>query len=97
MNGGVMDISFDSLEELYRRIKPALHTKQEEMHRNGYPYIKEEDIWNYLKEIKWVKSKNLLLYEMVSDVLNASNEAIDLYLKEKMNMRNRTVYFKEED
>ena len=65
-----MDVEFNSLEELYRRIKPALHTKKEEMKRNGYPYIKEEDIWNYLKEVKWVHSKNLSLYQMVSDVLN---------------------------
>ena len=90
-----MDIVFESLEELYKRIKPALHTKQQEMRREGYIYIKEEDIWNYLKEKKWINSKNLSLYQMVSDVLNADNILIDSYLKEKLNMRNRTVYFKE--
>lgn len=88
-----MDVEFNSLEELYRRIKPALHTKKEEMKRNGYPYIKEEDIWNYLKEVKWVHSKNLSLYQMVSDVLNVEEHLIDRYLKEKLSMRNRDVYF----
>jgi len=88
-----MDVEFNSLEELYRRIKPALHTKKEEMKRNGYPYIKEEDIWNYLKEVKWVHSKNLSLYQMVSDVLNVKDNLIDRYLKEKLSMRNRDVYF----
>ena len=44
---------FETLEELYKRIKPALITKKNEMHRDGYIYIKEEDIWNYLKEIKY--------------------------------------------
>lgn len=92
-----MNIEFSSLEELYRRIKPALHTKKEEMRRAGYIYIKEEDIWNYLKEIKWINSKNLSLYQMVSDVLNVENELIDRYLKEKLNMRNRTVYFNDEN
>lgn len=92
-----MNIEFSSLEELYRRIKPALHTKKEEMRRAGYIYIKEEDIWNYLKEIKWINSKNLSLYQMVSDVLNVQNELIDRYLKEKLNMRNRTVYFNDEN
>lgn len=92
-----MDIEFSSLEELYRRIKPALHTKKEEMKRSGYPYIKEEDIWNYLKEVKWVRSNNLSLYQMVSDVLNVENSRIDKYLKEKLNMRNRTVYFNDDD
>ena len=35
-----MDITFNSLEELYQRIKPALLTKKEEMRRNGYVYIR---------------------------------------------------------
>lgn len=88
-----MDIMFNSLEELYKRIKPALKTKKEEMRRSGYIYIKEEDIWNYLTEIKWKNSKNLSLYQMVYDVLNAENILIDKYLKEKLNLRNRNVYF----
>ncbi len=54
-----MDITFNSLEELYERIKPALRAKRAEMHRQGFKYIKKEDIWNYLKEIKWKNSKNL--------------------------------------
>ena len=37
------DITFTSLEELYTRLKPALRTKKEEMKRNGYVYIKEQD------------------------------------------------------
>lgn len=92
-----MDITFNSLEELYKRIRPALKTKKEEMKRSGLIYIKEEDIWNYLKEKKWINSKNLSLYQMVNDVLNADNMLIDKYLKEKLNMRNRVVYFDEED
>lgn len=91
-----MDITFGSLEELYKRIKPALKTKKEEMKRAGYIYIKEEDIWNYLKENKWINSKNLSLYQMVNDVLNADDMLIDKYLKEKLNMRNRVVYFEED-
>lgn len=63
------------------------------MRRNGYLYIKEEDVWNYLKEIKWVKSVNLELYQMVSDVLNTNDIEIDAYLKEKLNLRNRKLYF----
>lgn len=88
-----MEVEFKSVSELYDRLKPALTTKVEEMRRNGYLYIKEEDIWNYLKEVKWVKSTNLELYQMVSDVLNTDNIVIDSYLKEKLNLRNRKVYF----
>jgi hypothetical protein len=88
-----MDIQFNSLEELYNRIKPALMTKVEELKRNDFHYIKEEDVWNYLKEIKWKDSSDLKLYQMVSDVLNADNLLIDEYLKKKLNMTERHIYF----
>lgn len=88
-----MDIEFKTLEELYQRIKPALIAKKSEMNRNGFNYIKEEDIWNYLKEIKWKKAEGLSLSTMVSDVLNTDNIIIDSYLKQKLNQTDRTVYF----
>ena len=91
-----MEIEFNSLEELYNRLKPALVTKKNEMNRNGYKYIRIEDIWNYLKEIKWKKAKDLSLYEMVSDVLNVDDLLIDDYLKQKLNLKKRELYFKEE-
>lgn len=94
--GTKMDVEFNSLEELYNRLKPALITKRNEMKRNGYKYIKVEDIWNYLKEVKWKKAKDLSLYEMVSDVLNVDDLLIDDYLKQKLNLKNREIYFKEE-
>ena len=90
-----MDVEFTSLEELYNRLKPALTAKVSEMKKFGYSYIKEEDIWNYLKEIKWINSKNLLLFEMVQDVLNAENSIIDDYLKKKLNSNDRKIYFNE--
>ncbi len=88
-----MDIEFGSLEELYKRLKPALKTKTEEMRRDGFDYVKEEDVWNYLKEVKWRTSRNLNLYQMVSDVLNIDNILIDSYLKDKLNLKERKVYF----
>lgn len=91
-----MDLEFNSLQELYDRLKPALRAKKGEMNRCGYTYIRMEDIWNYLKEVKWKRSKDLSLYEMVSDVLNTDNEIIDAYLKQKLNSNDRQLYFKEE-
>lgn len=88
-----MNEEFNSLEELYRRIKPALSTKIREMRRSGLIYIKEEDVWNYLKEKKWKNSKNLSLSEMVDDILNSDDAIIDDYLKQKLNLQNRTIYF----
>ncbi len=92
-----MDIEFSSLAELYERLRPALSTKKSEMNRQGYKYVKEQDIWNYLKEKKWQSSKNLALYEMVSDILNCDNAIIDDYLREKLNNGNRKIYYGEQD
>lgn len=91
-----MDLEFNSLQELYERIKPALITKQSEMKRNGYSYIKIEDIWNFFKEVKWKKASNLELYDMVTDILNTNDDIIDNYLKQKFNLINRKIYFEEE-
>lgn len=88
-----MDMDFSSLEELYNRLKPALRTKKRELKENGYGYLKIEDIWNYLKEKKWSRSSNLSLNDMVSDILNADNEFIDDFFKEKLNEKNREIYF----
>ena len=81
---------FSSLEELYNRLLPALKCKKRELNDYGYGYLKKEDIWNYLKESIWIRSKNLSLNEMVSDILNVDNEEVDAYFKEKI--KNRKVY-----
>ena len=50
---------------------------------------------NYLKEVKWVNSKNLLLFQMVRDILNVDSIVIDDYVRVKLNSNERTVYFGE--
>ena len=79
-----MDIEFNSIKELYDRLTPALNTKVIELKRNDLDYIKKDDIWNYLKEKKWSKANNLLLYQMVDDILNLDNNEIDEYVKEEI-------------
>ncbi len=87
-----MGVEFNSLEELYNRLKPALLVKRNEMIRAGYPYIKEADIWNYFKEIKWQESENLSLHDMVNDIINIDNYYIDKYVKDKLHVQKRAVY-----
>ena len=87
------DVAFSSIEELYKRVKPALITKSNELKRNGVNYITPEDIWNYLKDNIWVNSRNLRLFCMVDDILNADNMKIDDYIKSKMETKERKVYF----
>ena len=62
-------MEFNSLEELKERLKPALRIKEEEFKNNNIDYITNEDIWNYLKDIKWKTSTNLSLSDMVNDIL----------------------------
>ena len=65
-----MNLEFSSLGELYNRVKPALHAKEEEFHRLGYSKVKSVDIWNYLIEMKWKSGKDLMLSDIVSDIMN---------------------------
>lgn len=87
------EIVFNSIKELYSRLKPALTARKNELNRNGFGYITEEDIWNYFKETKWKNTNNLSLHEMVSDIFNGDEILIDAYLKEKLNEKNRIIYF----
>ena len=50
-----------------------------------------------LKEIKWKKSVDLSLYQMTSDILDTDDYVIDEYLRGKLTLKNRRVYFKEEE
>ena len=75
-----MDYEFSSKEELFQRVKPALNAKVGELHRFGYTYINQMDVWNYLIENIWIKSKDLMLSDIVSDILHTDNKKIDAYL-----------------
>lgn len=79
-----MDMKFNSVEELYKRVYPALTTKKYELNRLGYNYIKQKDIWNYLKENKWKNSRGLTLSEMVDNILNCDNKKIEKYIKDEL-------------
>ena len=87
-----MDYEFSSKEELFQRVKPALNAKVGELHRFGYTYINQMDVWNYLIENKWIKSKDLMLSDIVNDILHTDNKKIDTYLKSKITDE-RSQYF----
>ena len=87
-----MDYEFSSKEELLQRVKPALNAKVGELHRFGYTYINQMDVWNYLIENIWIKSKDLMLSDIVNDILHTDNKKIDTYLKSKITDE-RSQYF----
>ncbi len=84
-----MDYEFSSLGELYKRVKPALHAKEEEFHRLGYSNIESVDIWNYLIEMKWKKGKDLMLSDIVSDIMNLDCKKATNYLASKNDTRSQ--------
>ena len=79
--GDVMEMEFSSQEALYQRVQPALKAKLAELHRLGYSYIQLIDIWKYLIDNKWKKSKDLTLSDIVDDILHVDNRKLDEYLK----------------
>ena len=79
-----MDFEFNSKEELYLRVRPALIAKSSELSRLGYSFVTDIDIWNYLIQVKWIKSKNLYLRDVVHDIFNADNVGVVEYAKDRM-------------
>ena len=75
-----MNSEINSLKDLYQLLLPALKSKKREMKLSKYSYIKEIDIWNYIKDNIWQNSSNLTLSDMVSDILNTDNDLIGNYV-----------------
>jgi len=97
MSNEIIDIEFNSVIELYTRVKPALRTKIKELKREQYDYIKEEDIWNYLIKTKWSSASGLVLCDVVDDILHTENEKIDEYIKEQHKKKQTELLFDELD
>ena len=90
------EIKFKSLNDLYKRLLPALRSKASELKRDGYNYIHEEDLWNFLTEVKWLSSYNLDLGSMDDDIFkitskDLNNYVINKYKREKQGEENETL------
>ena len=85
------EVRFKTLNELYERLLPALRSKKKELTNNGYNYIHEEDIWNYLKLNVWKNNTNLTLDKMVDDILNTKNSEFDDYMKKQIANYHRII------
>lgn len=78
-----MDLEFDSIEQLYKRILPALRAKTSQLSRIGYSYIEEQDIWDYLAIRKWSKMEGLTLADMVNDIFQIDKDILCEYVRRK--------------
>ena len=75
-----MNNEFNTKEELFNRVKPALRIKEKDLKKLGFLNITGLDVWNYLIESKWSKSKNLVLSDIVDDILNVDIDGLNDYL-----------------
>lgn len=82
---------FSSLEELYKRVEPALKSKTLDLKRRGINYVQKEDVWNYLKKNVWSKKTNLTLGEIVNDIMTLSNTELETYVQSLMGTRPRII------
>lgn len=97
MKEEIKDIEFDSVFDLYKRVKPALNSKVKELKREEYDYIKEEDIWNYLVKNKWSAASGLVLCDIVDDILHAENKKIDHFIKDEHKKKEEELLIEELD
>jgi len=64
-----MDVEFSSVEELKKRVMPALRVRRKELKRQNY-IITEDELWDYFSKNFWKRATNLSLSKMVDDILN---------------------------
>lgn len=88
---------FKTIEDLYNTVFPALKSRKEDLHREKYVMITEDDIWNYLVETNWIDSDNLELSTIIDDILNVDGYKVSQYIKDKMNSKERYLYFKDNE
>ena len=72
---------FNSIEDLYKHLLPAINTKLNELRRMKLYNITNLDIWNYCVKNKWHNKKDLQIYEMVNDILNIDELNIEMFVK----------------
>lgn len=83
------EIKFNTIEELYERVLPALKTRAKEFKRAGYFFITVKDIWDALEKEKWSEKKDLQLCDIVDDILNCEDRIIINYCKNNIEMMPR--------
>lgn len=82
------DFRFNTLDELYKKIQPALKTKTNELKRKGISHVKEEDIWNYLRKNYWNKNNKLTLFDLVNDILSTPDYILEEYVSNIIQNKN---------
>ena len=78
-----MNDEFQSIDELYQRVLPALRTKRHKLSLLGITFVSEEDIWKLLMD-KWKHGRGLTLFDIVDDILKLDIDVIlDNYVEKE--------------
>ncbi len=67
-------MDFNSLDELYKKVLPALEIKAKEYGN----IIAPKDIWDYLAKMVWPKTHDLTLAKIVDDILKCDISKIKI-------------------
>ncbi len=78
-----MDYKFNSQEELFNHIKPALIAKKTELKRLGFQNVDIQDIWIFLIKTKWASANDLMVVDMVNDIMKLDVNDFGHYIKEE--------------
>lgn len=73
-------IKFNSIDELYNRLKPAFRTKLNELKKKNINFVESKDIWNFLSKTKWINRHDLELCDIVTDILNVDEVELINYI-----------------
>ncbi len=62
-----MEVKLD--KELYEKLSPVLETKIIQLKRCDFLDISKKDLWNYLKNTKWINYNSIYINQLVNDIL----------------------------
>ena len=74
---------FLSIDDLYKKVLPALQARVEELKREKINFVDTIDLWNYCVENIWRNKEDIRIYELVSDILSVDGIKLKMYLKDK--------------
>lgn len=77
--------NFNSIDDLYKRLLPAMNTKIKELKRININ-VNNIDIWEYCLKNIWNNKNDLRIYEMVSDILNVDELELINYIKNRRSL-----------
>ena len=72
------ELKFNSLLELKTRLKPALNSKYLELKRKHIDYVTTEDIWEYLRNTKWLNTNSDYFRDYVLKRIENNNPVSEL-------------------